>query len=52
MHDPRAKEFRWLIWSVVAIGGTALFYVPVIDPSIVAIAAFAIGCLIAQRCAP
>jgi hypothetical protein len=56
MHDPRgsrwAKVFRWLIWSVVAIAGAALFYALVIDPSIVALALFAIGCLLAQRCAP
>ena len=50
MHDPRGS--RWLIWSVVAVAAAALFYVLIIDPTIVALAPFAIGCLLAQRCAP
>jgi hypothetical protein len=60
MHDPSgsrwAKEFRWLIWSVVAVAVAALFYALVIDPSIVAVAPFAFGCLLeyikGQSCAP
>jgi hypothetical protein len=60
MQDPGesewAKAFRWLIGSVVAIVAAALFYVLVIDPSIVAVAPFALGCLLefirGQGCAP
>jgi len=37
---------------VVAVAGAALFYVLIIDPTIVEVAPFAIGCLLAQRCAP
>ena len=48
--------FRWLIWSVIAIAGAALFYALVIDPSIVAVAPFAFVCLLeyikGQSCAP
>jgi hypothetical protein len=53
MHNPRGSRWaKWFIWSAVAAAGAALFYVLVIDPTIVAIAPFAIGCLLAQRCAP
>lgn len=50
MHDPGrsewAKAFRRIGWSAVAVIGAALFYVLIVDPSIVVVAPFALGCML------
>ncbi len=48
--------YKVVLWSVVAVAVGALFYVLIIDPSIIAVAPFAFGCLLelikGQSCAP